>query len=232
MESGFLLDLLKLILINIVLSGDNAVVIALACRNLPQQHQKKAIFWGSTGAIGLRIALTFLAVWLLEIPFVQIAGGLLLLYIAYQLLRGEDDEEKLKSGSSIRDAIKTIIVADLIMSLDNVVAVAGAANGNLLVILIGLAISIPLIIWGSQLLMALMQRFPIIVLLGAGLIGYTAGEMILGDDAIEGFIDEVFPAANYVVPAAVGVLVMLVGWRISANAKKKESEHGTPVTSS
>lgn len=231
MESGFLLDLLKLILINIVLSGDNAVVIALACRHLPQQHQKKAIFWGSTGAIVLRIVLTFLAVWLLEIPFVQIAGGLLLLYIAYQLLRGEDDEEKLKSGSSIREAIKTIVVADLIMSLDNVVAVAGAAKGNLLVILIGLAISIPLIIWGSQLLMRLMQRFPIIVLLGAGMIGYTAGEMILGDDAIESFLDDVFPAVNYLVPAVVGVVVMLIGWRISANAKKKESEHGTPVTS-
>lgn len=229
MESHFLLDLLKLIVINIVLSGDNAVVIALACRNLPLQYQRKAVFWGSFGAISLRIALTFLAVWLLEIPFVQIAGGLLLLYIAYQLLRGEDEEETLKSSTSIREAVKTIIIADLIMSLDNVVAVAGAASGDFLVIFIGLGISIPLIIWGSQLLMKLMNRFPIIVLLGAGLLGYTAGEMIVGDDAIEHLLQDVFPLAQYIVPVVLCIGIMWMGWRLST--KKKSSEQNTPLTS-
>ncbi|MBL0386453.1 TerC family protein [Tumebacillus sp. ITR2] len=226
----FILDLLKLILINIVLSGDNAVVIALACRNLPQELQKKAVFWGSFGAIGLRIVLTFLAVWLLEIPFVQIAGGLMLLFIAYKLLAGDEDGDNLKSGSSMREAVKTIIIADLIMSLDNVVAVAGAANGNFLIILIGLAISIPLIIWGSQLLMTLMNRFPIIALLGAGLLGYTAGEMILGDDAIATKIEASFPVAHYVLPIVLAVLVMVVGKMAGNRAEKGQVAAETAAT--
>ncbi|KEQ25801.1 TerC family protein [Paenibacillus tyrfis] len=222
MEGDLLVGLLKLILINIVLSGDNAVVIALACRNLPAEQQKKAIFWGSLGAILLRIVLTFVAVWLLKVPFVQVAGALLLLYIAVKLLKGEDNAETLKSSSKIGEAIQTIIVADLVMSLDNVLAVAGAAGGNLLLIVVGLAISIPLIVWGSQLLMRLMNRFPIIVLLGAALLGYTAGEMTLSDKAVGQWIEASFPAGHYVLPIGLAVLVVMVGKLAS---RRQEREH-------
>ncbi|MGF9914096.1 TerC family protein [Paenibacillus ehimensis] len=222
MEGDLLVGLLKLILINIVLSGDNAVVIALACRNLPADQQKKAVFWGSCGAILLRILLTFAAVWLLQVPFVQVAGALLLLYIAVSLLKGEDHTEALKASSKIGEAIRTIIVADLVMSLDNVLAVAGAAGGNLLLIVAGLAISIPLIVWGSQLLMRLMNRFPVIVLLGAALLGYTAGEMALSDKAVGHWIEASFPAGHYMLPIGLAVMVVVVG---KLAGRRLEKEH-------
>jgi YjbE family integral membrane protein len=215
MAVDLLIGLIKLTLINIVLSGDNAVVIALACRNLPSEQQKKAIFWGSMGAIGLRIILTFAAVWVLQIPFVQIIGGLLLIYIAIQLLKNDGHDEQLKSSSKLREAIKTIIIADLVMSLDNVLAVAGAANGNFLLIGLGLAISIPLIVWGSQLLMRLMNRYPLIILAGAGLLGYTAGEMIIGDKMIVSFIESTFPMGHYVCPIGLAFIVMGIGKAMS-----------------
>jgi YjbE family integral membrane protein len=220
---ALLLGLLKIILINIVLSGDNAVVIALACRNLPSEQQKKAVFYGSFGAIGLRVILTFLAVWLLQIPFVQVAGGLLLVYIAIKLLKGEG-EDSVHSGATMGEAIKTIIIADLVMSLDNVLAVAGAAEGNLLLIGLGLAISIPLIIWGSQLLMSLMNRFPIIVWLGAGLLGYTAGEMVISDKAAVHFFETLIPAAHYIIPIGLAVIVIVVGRLLAKKEKETTNE--------
>nr|WP_248930990.1 TerC family protein [Paenibacillus hamazuiensis] len=217
----FILGLLKIILINIVLSGDNAVVIALACRNLPAEQQKKAVFLGSFGAIVLRVILTFVAVWLLQIPFVQVAGGLMLLWIAIKLMGGDEGGEKLESSQHLGTAIKTIIVADLVMSLDNVLAVAGAASGSLLLIGLGLAISIPLIIWGSQLLMSLMNRFPIIVLLGVALLGYTAGEMILSDDAISHWVETTVPAAHYAVPVILAAAVIGVGKLLEKRHKRE-----------
>jgi YjbE family integral membrane protein len=216
-----LVGIVKLILINIVLSGDNAVVIALACRNLPAEQQKKAVFWGSFGALALRVVLTVAAVWLLKIPFVQVIGGLLLIYIAIKLLAGDEQEEQLTSSPKIGEAIKTIVVADLVMSLDNVVAVAGAAEGNLLLIGLGLAISIPLIVWGSRLLMALMNRYPVVVLFGAGLLGYTSGEMVLHDEAVGHMIESAFPPGRYVLPIGLTVLVVIVG-KILSKRKKPE----------
>ncbi|MFD2368956.1 TerC family protein [Brevibacillus sp. GCM10020057] len=220
----FLLSLLQIIIVNLVLSGDNAVVIALACRNLKPDLQKKAVFWGSAGAIVLRIVLTFIAIWLLQIPMVQVVGGLLLIWIAIKLLKGEDEESHISSGSNMIEALKTIIFADLIMSLDNVIAVAGAANGNLLLVIFGLAISIPLIIWGSQLLMKLMNRFPIIVLLGAALLGYTAGEMIVGDKLVGGFIEETLPVLHIVLPVALALVVIAVGNYLKRKAEKERAE--------
>lgn len=217
---AFFLGLLKVIFVNIILSGDNAVVIALACRNLQQDKQKLATIWGSVGAIGLRVVLTFLAVWLLSIPYFQVIGGILLIWIAVKLVKGEDDEAELKGGNSIGEAIKTIIIADIIMSLDNVVAVAGSANGDLLLIIIGLAISIPLIIWGSQLLMKLMNRFPIIATLGSSLLGYTAGEMILADKAVGKLIEEHFKAGHYVIPFGLAVIVVVVGKLLGKRGEK------------
>lgn len=226
MEGNLILGLFELILINIVLSGDNAVVIALACRNLPADQQKKAVFWGSMGAIVLRIVLTFVAVWLLRIPFVQAAGGLLLIFIAVKLMKQEDENESIESSSRIGAAIKTIIVADLVMSLDNVLAMAGAAGGNYLLIAIGLATSIPLIIWASQLLMRLMKRFPIIITLGAALLGYTAGEMMIGDKGASGFVEEALPWAEYVLPIVLAIAVVLVGYLINrVNASRAKAKH-------
>ena len=222
MTNAFLIGLLKLILLDIVLSGDNAVVIALACRNLPAEQQKKAIFWGSFAAIALRVVLTFVAVWLLKLPFVEIIGGLLLVYIAVKLIKGDEETETLKSGTKMGEAVKTIILADFIMSLDNVLAIAGVSHGNLLLIVIGLAISIPLIIWGSQLLLRLMNRFPVIVLVGAGLLGYTAGEMVLSDKIIGHFIESNFPLAHYVIPIGLAVLVIVFG---KLAEKKKTEQH-------
>lgn len=206
-----MLGLLKIIFINIILSGDNAVVIALACRRLPEDKRKKAVFLGSFGAIGLRVGLTFVAVWLLEIPYFQIIGGLLLLWIAIKLIKGEDEDGLHDGGSSMSQAIKTIIIADLVMSLDNVVAVAGAAQGNLVLIVIGLVISIPLIIWGSKALMTLMNRFPIIITLGAGLLGYTAGEMVMNDKSVSHFFETHFSLGHFIIPAILAIAVIIIG---------------------
>ncbi|WP_442601317.1 TerC family protein [Paenibacillus sp. KN14-4R] len=216
-----LLGLLKIVLINIVLSGDNAVVIALACRNLPAEHQKKAIFFGSFGAIVLRVILTFVAVWLLQIPFVQVLGGLLLVWIAVQLMMNEEQEENISSSQHLGAAIKTILFADLIMSLDNVLAVAGAADGNLLLIGLGLAISIPLIIWGSKFLMMLMNRFPIIVMLGVALLGFTSGEMIMSEHVIESRMETFHPAFHYVLPILLAITVIVVGKLLQKKQKDK-----------
>ncbi|MDH6348114.1 TerC family protein [Brevibacillus sp. 1238] len=217
-----LLSLLQIIIVNLVLSGDNAVVIALACRNLRPEVQKKAVFWGGFGAIGLRIILTFIAIWLLQIPFVQVLGGLLLIVIAVKLLKGEEEDARIDSGSNMMEALKTIIFADLIMSLDNVIAVAGAANGNMLLVVIGLAVSIPLIVWGSQLLMKLMNRFPIIVLLGAALLGYTAGEMIVGDKVVGAFLEQLLPALHVILPVALALVVIAVGTYLKRKGEKSE----------
>jgi len=223
MDGEFIIGLLKIILINIVLSGDNAVVIALACRKLPREQQKKAVFWGSFGAIVLRVVLTFVAVELLQIPFLKIVGGLLLVWIAVNLLRG-DEETDLRASSTLFGAIRTIILADFIMSLDNVVAVAGIAGNNLLLIIVGLAISIPLIIWGSQLLMKLMDRMPIIVVLGAALLGYTAGEMIVGDDIMKEWVEEIGVIAEKGIPVLLAVVVVIIGEFLNYLSKKKAKE--------
>lgn len=221
MGSEFLLGLFEIILINIVLSGDNAVVIAMACRNLDVKYQKKAIFIGTFGAIALRVVLTFVAVYLLEIPFLNFIGGVLLLWIAINLLK-DNGEEDIEANSNLFGAIKTIIIADLVMSLDNIVAVAGAANGNIPLIIIGLAISIPLIIWGSQLLMAIMEKYPIIVIGGAALLGYTAGEMINKDQIMGQFFANLH--LHELLPFILAVLVVVIG-KLSGQSRKKV-QHG------
>lgn len=211
MDGELWIGLLKIILINIVLSGDNAVVIALASRKLPPSQQRKAVFWGSFGAIALRVLLTFAAVELLKVPFLQAIGGVLLIWIAIKLLADDHAEENVKSGSNLGEAVRTIILADLVMSLDNVVAVAGAAQGNMTIILIGLALSVPLIIWGSQLLMRLMHRYPIIVWLGAALLGFTAGEMFISDQGMHPYLRTMNAGVHALLPAACTLLVVIAG---------------------
>jgi YjbE family integral membrane protein len=166
----FFVALTKIMMVNIVLSGDNAVVIALASRCLPPKQQKMAILWGSAGAIGLRVVLTLAAVVLLKIPYLQLIGGLLLIWIAAKLLMENDECENIEASSALWPAIKTIIIADIVMSLDNTLAIAAVANGDYVLLAVGLALSIPLIIFGSQIIIKLMDRFPVIVYIGSGLI--------------------------------------------------------------
>jgi len=204
----FWIGLLKIIWINVVLSGDNAVVIAMAARSLRPEEQRKAIAWGSGFAVVLRIALTVVAVQLMALPFLQIAGGLLLLWIGVQLLNSEEEsEEDAKTHHNLFAAIRTILIADLVMSLDNVIGVAAAAKGNLLLLTIGLGLSIPLVIFGSSLMIGLMTRFPVIIKLGAALIGWVAGETLISDVLVAHLISHL-TWLHWLVPGVCAVLVL------------------------
>ena len=207
--------LLKIIGVNIVLSGDNAVVIALAARSLPQKQQKLAIFWGSAAAIIMRIILTVFAVALLALPWLKLIGSVLLLWIGVKLLVPEEEDPNVSASDNLIAAIKTILIADLVMSLDNVIAVAAAAGGSLVLLIIGLGISIPLVIFGATLLVKVMERYPVIIVIGAGLIGFVAGEMGWEDKAIEGFTQG-FPSATKYVCAVLGAaFVVFLGQGIA-----------------
>jgi YjbE family integral membrane protein len=186
---AFWIGLAQIIGVNIVLSGDNAVVIALAARSLPARQQKLAVLWGSGAAVVMRIALTVFAVALLTLPWLKLVGAALLLWIGVKLLIPEDGDGDIDSSDSLMAAIKTILIADLVMSLDNVIAVAAAAKGSYLLLVLGLAISIPLVIFGATLLLKLMDRFPIIITVGAGLLGWVAGEMATTDPVVKDWID-------------------------------------------
>ncbi|AVS63783.1 TerC family protein [Paracidovorax avenae] len=210
-SADFWIGLVKIVWINIILSGDNAVVIALAARSLPPHQQKQAIFWGSGAAVVLRIALTVVAAKLLELSFLQIIGGCLLLWIGLQLMTdGDDEEESSGANAGLMAAVRTILIADLVMSLDNVIAVAAAAHGNMVLLILGLAISIPLVIFGSTLMIKLMERFPVIVLLGAGLIGWVGGETIASDASLHDFA-EAHPSLHYIAAALGAAFVVGVG---------------------
>ena len=218
-SADFWIGLVKIIWINIILSGDNAVVIALAARSLPPDQQKKAIAFGSGAAVVLRIVLTVVAAKLLELSFLQIIGGCLLLWIGLQLLTSHDEVEGASKGTgSMMAAIRTILIADLVMSLDNVIAVAAAAQGNMLLLILGLAISIPLVIFGSTLMIKLMERFPVIVILGAGLIGWVGGETIMNDNLLHGYV-EGHPALHYLAAAAGAALVVGLGLWLQKRAE-------------
>lgn len=203
----------SIILANIVLSGDNAVVIAMAARKLPDSQRQKAIFWGSAAAIVMRIILTLVAVQLLSLPYLKVIGAILLIYIGVQLLAegddgGEDDGKTVKDG--MMAAVRTILIADLVMSLDNVIAVAAAAKGNTTLLIIGLAVSIPLIIFGSTLLMKVMDRFPIIITLGAALLGFLAGEMLVTDPSTAAFFAKLDGSHTW-APVFGAVIVVAIG---------------------
>ena len=222
-STDFWLGLLLIIWINIILSGDNAVVIALAARSLPPEQQKKAILFGSGAAVVLRIGLTVVAAMLMNLEYLQIVGGALLLWIGAQLLEGEDDDEGESSEhSSMFAAIRTILIADLVMSLDNVIAVAAAAKGDQVLLIIGLAISIPMVIFGSTLMIKLMERFPIIITLGAALIGWVGGETMASDAVLRDF-----SAANswfHMTAAACGAVLVLAWGKFSQARKHKTAD--------
>jgi YjbE family integral membrane protein len=225
-----------IIWVNLLLSGDNAVVIALAARSLPARQQKLAVFWGSAAAIVMRVILTVFAVALLQLPWLKLVGGLLLLWIGVKLLVPEDDEEDIDASDNLLQAVKTILIADLVMSLDNVIAVAAAAEQGppatkIPLLIIGLALSIPIVIFGSTLMLHLMERYPIIITLGAGLLGWIAGEIMVTDPAA---VDWVKANAAWLhewklAPGVGAVFVVLLGKWI---ARKKERERAeTPQAS-
>ena len=209
--------LLKIIGIDIVLSGDNAVVIALACRSLPEKQRKMGVLIGSGGAILLRIILTFFAVYLMNLPYLKIVGALLLLWIGVKLIVPDDNHVKDIAGyDNLMAAVRTIIIADFVMSLDNVIGIAAAANGSVLLIVIGLLISIPIIIFGSTLIMKVMDRFPIIITVGGGLLGFVAAEMALTDSAMSGWIEHNAHYLHLLLPIAGAVFVVVIGKWLAA----------------
>ena len=212
--------LLKIIGVNIILSGDNAVVIALAARSLPPEQQKRAIFWGSGAAIVMRIILTIFAVALLQFAWLKLIGSALLLWIGVKLLSdGDEGEGGIKSHSSMFDAIKTILIADLVMSLDNVIAVAAAAKGDWVLVMIGLAISIPLIIYASTILIKVMEKYPVVITIGAALIGWVAGEMAWDEKVLKPFTSQYPQWFEYLAAAAGTLFVVGIGKALTARQR-------------
>ena len=229
----------QIIMIDILLGGDNAVVIALACRKLPAAQRTKGIIWGTAGAIVLRVVLIFFALTLLQVPYLKIVGGLLLVWIGVKLLvpESEDEHSNIQASDKLWAAVKTVIVADFVMSLDNVIAIAGAAQGaggdhQMPLVIFGLLVSIPIIVWGSQLVIKLMDRFPMVITVGAMLLGWIAGTMIIGDPALKDWVPTVAgdkPGAAMVAPVwhygcglAGALFVLAAGKLLAARAGKAE----------
>jgi YjbE family integral membrane protein len=203
---------LQIIVIDVLLGGDNAVVIALACRRLPPKLRNKGIAWGAVGAVALRVLMVFFALQLLELPYLKIVGALLLLWIGIKLLRAEDDDGgEITQSAHLLGAIRTIIVADAVMSLDNVVAVAAAAKGHIGLVAFGIAVSVPIIVWGSRAVLWLMERLTVVIVLGAAMLGWIAGDMLIRDEALQPYVADWPDWAHYAVAAAGAVLVWLVG---------------------
>jgi YjbE family integral membrane protein len=221
------LALLQICIINIVLSGDNAVVIALACRSLPPKQAKTAFMIGAVGIIVLRVGLTAVASLLLDIPFVSIVGSVLLVWIAVKLFASDEDDQDLEGGSHFWEAVRIIIIADIVMSLDNVLGVAAVAKGHTWMLILGMVITVPLILFGSALIMRLMDRFPLVIPLGAALLGYVAGEMLIGDPAISSYIATNIPMANFIFPLAGAALVFAIGKFLERRNQSSRSEQSS-----
>jgi YjbE family integral membrane protein len=222
----FWVAVVQIVLIDIVLSGDNAVVIALACRNLPERQRRLGILWGVGGAIALRVTLTFFAVSLLALYYVKLVGAVLLLWIGIKLILPQDEGggHEIKAAGNLMSAIRTIIVADLVMSLDNVIAVAAAARDSVFLLVFGLALSIPLMVWASQLILRLMDRFPAIIVFGGALLGWIAASMAISDPAIKGYLEPYKDWLGWVAPVAGAALVVAVGKSIAARRPVAEKK--------
>jgi len=207
-SAEFFSSFLSIVLIDLVLGGDNAIVIGLAARNLPEKQQKQAILWGSIGAITIRVLSTAIVVWLLKIPGLLFAGGLVLVWMAYKLLVGEKDYSQTKTGNNLMAAIGTIIVADAAMGIDNVLAVAGASHGSLFMVALGLLISMPIVMWGSALVVKIIERFPFIIYLASGVIAYTAATMMLDEPFLQRYFEH-NPVLEWslVLTVVMGVIV-------------------------
>lgn len=198
--------LAAIVVIDLVLAGDNAIVIALAARNLPKLHQRKAILWGTLGAVVVRTSLTVAVLWLLQIPGLMLAGGALLVWIAYRLLTGDDGgrEHDVAPAAGFWAAMRTMVVADAVMGLDNVLAVAGAAHGSILLVVLGLLISIPIVVWGSTLILRWLERLPSLLYVGGAVLAWTAVKMITGEPFLEEFFEERRRLVNVLYVLVVG----------------------------
>ncbi|WP_411343050.1 TerC family protein [Paenibacillus sp. WLX1005] len=214
----FWLALASIIMIDLVLAGDNAIVIGMAARNIPKENQKKVIIWGTAGAVIIRMIATLLVVYLLLVPGLHLIGGLALIYIAYKLLIEEQEDNEVSGSTRMWAAIRTIIIADAMMGLDNVLGVAGAAHGDTLLVIVGLAISIPVMVWCSTLIMKLMERFPWIIVLGSAILAWTAAKMVMEESFITGYFANGF--VKYGFEIVVVLAVVLLGLRTK---KKKEA---------
>ncbi|PTR15228.1 MULTISPECIES: TerC family protein [unclassified Nitrosospira] len=219
----FWVAVLQIIAIDIVLGGDNAVVIALACRHLPEKQRNLGIFWGVFGAIALRVVLVFFALNLLAIPFLKIVAAMLLVWIGTNLLKTEPEHDghAIAANTTLLGAIRTIIIADAVMSLDNVVAIAGASRDSITLVVIGLIVSVPIIVWGSKVVMKLMDRFPVIVVIGAGLLGWIAGGMSVTDAASKEWVNANAAFLNWGAPAIGALLVIATGKWLAARTREK-----------
>lgn len=222
MEFGsavFWIAVLQIIVIDILLGGDNAVVIAMASRRLPAQQRSKAIFWGVFGAIALRVVLIFFALQLLQIPYLKIVGGVLLLWIGVKLLMPQGDGgHKIDASAHLIGAIKTIVVADAVMSLDNVIAIAASAKGSVGLVVFGLVVSVPIIVWGSKFVLVLMDRFPVVIVAGAALLGWIAGDMLAHDVVVKDWVVANAAWLKYGAPVIGAALVVLAGKMFTARA--------------
>ena len=212
-EDALIIAILQIIAIDIILGGDNAIIIALACRNLPARQKRLGILWGTAGAIILRVILVFFASTLLTVPSLKLIGGVLLLWIGVKLLAEEDDldEGSIKQSGSLMEAIRTIIIADFVMSLDNSIAIAAAAKGNMYLVVFGLVLSVPIIIAGSAIILKLMSRFPVIISMGAGLLGWLAGDLIVHDPLLESYLTQLIPHADIVFAGGFALAVIATG---------------------
>ena len=224
-EDTLIIAILQIIAIDIVLGGDNAIIIALACRNLPVQQKRLGILWGTSGAIILRCILVFFASTLLMMPSLKLIGGLLLIWIGVKLLAEKDeiDEGTVKQSSSLKEAVRTIIIADFVMSLDNSVAIAAAAKGNMALVIFGLALSVPIIIGGSAIILKMMQRYPIIITAGAALLGWLAGDLIAYDPLLNTLLASLPDYAPEAAAASGALLVVLAGRILAARNAAAEA---------
>ncbi|MDD3654176.1 MAG: TerC family protein [Desulfotomaculaceae bacterium] len=212
--SEVIISVLSIIIIDIILGGDNAIIIAMASKALPAEQRKKAIIIGTIGAVTIRIALTAFALYLLTIPLLQFAGGVLLVWIAFKLLL-EEKEVKCEAGKSLANSIKIIIMADAVMGIDNVIAIAGAARGSLAQVIFGLLFSVPIIIWGSTFILKWLERYPVIVYIGTGVLAWTAGKMISADIFVYRIIGQYIPYFDFILPSVVLIFVLVIGFYVN-----------------
>lgn len=228
-DTEFLLRFLSITIIDLTLAGDNAVVIGMAVRGLPERQRRLGIFWGAFGAVALRVACTFVAAQLLLIPFLQFAGGLLLLWIAWKLLKnppGSESGEHVKAGAGLFEAVKIIILADFIMSVDNMLAVAAASHGSFFLLMFGLGLSIPIILFCSALVAKMMNKWPWLVIVGAGILGWVSGEMVVGDKLIGPHLEALGRVAHYAIPFLLTAAIVALGI-LTEKKRKAAAGEGT-----
>lgn len=221
MTDALVVSILQIIAIDIILGGDNAIIIALACRDLPEHQKKLGILWGTAGAIILRVILVFFATTLLAVPGLKLIGGLLLLWIGIKLLieNGGENDHQVNSSNGLMTAIRTIIIADFVMSLDNSIAIAAAAKGNMYLVVFGLLLSVPIIIAGSAIILKLMSRYPVIISMGAGLLGWLAGDLIVHDPLLESYLNFQIPYSNLLITGGFAAVVVVVGRTLAMRQK-------------